>query len=166
VPVGPICNGQPQCQQGVYCAACAWAGWNLPVPSPPTSSYDVTTAGVVIDTVTGLWWQQPIDLTNTQNKNCASGCTQAQAIAYCANLTLAGHCDWRLPTRIELVSIVDYTKSSGTINGTAFPNTPSASFWTSSPYAPSAGNAWHIHFNDGSVDTTSVGSTDRVRCVR
>jgi hypothetical protein len=148
----------------MYCAACSWAGSPLPALGPPNSSYDTTTAaGVVIDKVTGLWWQQTID---TGSKNCAGGCTQAQAIAYCANLTLAGHCDWRLPTRIELVSIVDYTKSSNTIDATAFPSTPGAAFWTSSPYAPQSGVAWHIHFDSGNSDYGPVGNNQRVRCVR
>ena len=59
---------------------------------PNLASYDTTsTPGVVIDKVTHLWWQQPIDVPNNQSKVCFPGCAEAEALAYCANLTLAGH---------------------------------------------------------------------------
>jgi hypothetical protein len=95
-----------------------------------------------------------------------SGYTQSQAQTYCAGLTLAGYCDWRLPTRIELVSIVDFTQSGPAIDRSAFPNTPSGAFWTSSPGPGVPPHAWLVEFGDG-VTTHDV-ATDllSVRCVR
>jgi hypothetical protein len=124
------------------------------------ASYTVM-SGYVIDNVTKLWWQQPIDMPTS---TCASGCTQAQATAYCASLSLAGHTDWRLPTRIELVSIVDYTVWDPAINAAAFPGTPIAYFWTASPYVPIGVPSWCVNFQDGTTDYCFT--TSRVRCVR
>jgi hypothetical protein len=121
---------------------------------------------VVIDTVTGLWWQEPLDTNNSMGFNCATGCTQADAILYCAHLHLGGHCDWRLPTRIELVSIVDVTQQGAAINGSAFPGTPAAIFWTASPYQPSAGNAWYVNFGGGNTGYDAAADNGRARCVR
>jgi hypothetical protein len=44
---------------------------------------------------------------------------------------LAGRDDWRLPSAVELQSIVDYGHSAPSIDSTVFPNTPAAVFWTS-----------------------------------
>lgn len=38
--------------------------------------------------------------------------TYVEGETYCANLSLGGQSDWRVPTRIELVSLVDYTVAS------------------------------------------------------
>jgi hypothetical protein len=142
--------------------------WPIPNPVstglPHPMSYDVSNAGYVIDNVTKLWWQHPIDQNNSEQKNCSTGCTQADAIAYCQNLSLAGHSDWRLPTRIELVSLVDYATSNPAINS-AFSGTPEAAFWTSSAYAL-AGHAWSVYFSNGATDHGTVSNTNRVRCVR
>lgn len=127
------------------------------VPNP--TSYTVDAANnVVTDNVTGLVWQRTV----------APGTyTWDQAKQYCANLVLAAHSDWRLPTRIELVSLVDFTKSNPAIDSTAFPNTPSNWFWTSSP---EAGNptlaAWFVHFVNGSPGPYGVAVPVQVRCVR
>jgi hypothetical protein len=90
----------------------------------------------------------------------------ADAKTYCANLTLGGSSEWRLPTRIELESIVDYSKFNPALNTTAFPSTPSEFFWSSSPGADRTSNAWVVHFNDGSSGSYDTPFTNRVRCVR
>ncbi|TGM10070.1 DUF1566 domain-containing protein [Leptospira barantonii] len=56
------------------------------------------------------------------------------AVAYCRNLgiSLGDGRQWRLPSVKELISIVDYSKTSKPIiNQTLFPNTAEGRFWTS-----------------------------------
>jgi len=91
---------------------------------------------------------------------------QAASVTYCNGLVLDSKSDWRLPTRIELMSIVDYTRFNPTIDGSAFPLTPGAVFWSSSSYAGAAGAGWLVNFNVGNVINFGVGSSVRARCVR
>jgi hypothetical protein len=138
-----------------------WAEWNMPDPrpgGPGMASYDTSATGVVLDRVTHLMWQRqvPVDTHDWE-----------QATAYCACLRLAGHDDWRLPTRIELVSLVDYTRSFPAIDPQAFPDTPSEWFWTSSIRADDPGSAWFVYFENGySHHHQKDEPTYRVRCVR
>ena len=133
---------------------------------PHEQSFTVTKVGdaeVVVDEVTHLMWQR------TVNENTYSW---DQAIEFCDRLELAGHSDWRLPARIELISLIDFTRSmelsppSPAIDPDAFPNTPAQWFWSSSPAAGAPSNAWHVYFYFGYVDFDDVGSSFRVRCVR
>lgn len=113
-----------------------WAEWPMPnSPSsglPNPSSYDTTSMpGVVIDNVTGLMWQRSVD---------ANSYTWADAKAYCSSLTVAGESDWRLPTEIELVSLLSPTAPA--IDPAAFPDAPSDAFWSASPLGGNASFAW------------------------
>jgi hypothetical protein len=90
----------------------------------------------------------------------------AQALAYCPTLTLAGHSDWRLPSVIELMSIVDYGQSNPSIDPTYFPSTPAYDFWSSSPLAGSSSNAWSVFLNYGLTGDVDVSYALLVRCVR
>lgn len=141
----------------------AWANWPMPNPVatalPNPQSYDTATSGVVVrDRVTGLTWERSVDL---------GGRLWADAGAYCDGLSLDGHDDWRLPTLIELVSLVDFTQQNPSIDATAFPATPADSFWTSSPVVGSPGDFWYVQFTTG---FNYPGHSDflpiKVRCVR
>lgn len=141
----------------------AWADWPMPNPStsglPYPANYDLTVAaGVVGDTVTKLRWQQALD---------ANAFSWADAQTYCAGLTLAGG-GWRLPSRIELLSIVDFTAPNPAIDIRAFPGTPQAKFWSASPVADEAASAWAVDFGFGNGLAYSAPTTasNRVRCVR
>jgi hypothetical protein len=125
---------------------------------PNPASYDTSTADVVVDNVTGLEWQRLPP---------ATAFMQSDAATYCAGLDLAGHRDWRLPTRIELISILDLRQSSPAIDGDAFPNTDRAYFWTSTPVAAVPDAAWVVDFALSEPKYVyPFSATADVRCVR
>jgi Protein of unknown function (DUF1566) len=143
--------------------ALEWAQWPMPNPAsaglPNAQSYDTTSfGGVVLDLITGLQWQQAVD----ENSHTWDG-----ASTYCSDLTLGGG-GWRLPTRIELISLLDYTSPNPVIDMDAFPETPADYFWTSSAYAGDAMSAWNVNFkfSDGMADKSEMSKAHRVRCVR
>lgn len=76
------------------------------------------------------------------------------------------HDDWRLPSRIELISILDVTRIQPSIDVSAFPATPNDWFWTSSPSAQDPQSAWYVYFYFGYPKTDFVTNQFSVRCVR
>ncbi len=127
----------------------------------------------VTDSITGLVWQADGSGTRTGCSGGAGGvgsgdltCTLAEAKAYCAGLTLGGISGWRLPALMELSTIVEFASNSPAIDQTAFPNTPSEWFWTSSPLAGSSTDAWTVVFGGGIVYSDEAFDNFRVRCVQ
>jgi hypothetical protein len=124
--------------------------------APNLESFTNNGDGTVTDNVTGLMWQQAVP---------SATYTWANAVAYCPTLMLAGHSDWRLPSQIELESIVDFGQSFPSINGTYFPATPSNLFWSSSPVASST-LVWGVYFSNGGTAHGDASITTYIRCVR
>jgi hypothetical protein len=158
------------CSAGLVCeryppATCADPNWNeWPLPNsevdvaagaPNPESYTDNGDGTVTDNVTGLMWQQAV-----------TSYSWADAVAYCPTLTLAGQSDWRLPSMIELLSIVDHGQYNPSIDPTYFPSTPPDSFWSSSPVAGSPYHAWYVYFYYGLANNEGVAYPHYVRCVR
>jgi hypothetical protein len=159
------------CFSGQTCSAGACVvcdGFVMPNPAsaglPNRASY-VAAAGMVTDAVTGLTWEQ----TPTP-----STYDQPSAEEYCASNRTGGLSTWRLPTALELVSLLDFTVPfpAAAIDAEVFPATPAEKFWTSTPYlGPRAGppaNAYVIDFGYGRTDSSPVTGDDvaiRVRCV-
>lgn len=107
-------------------------------------SYTDLGNGIVQDTLTGRMWQ----------KATAPGTyTWDEARAYCAGLSLGGFADWRLPTLSELYGLVDRSISppGPMINTAFFPDTRSATYWTSSTFRPGADFAFYVDFGYGNV---------------
>lgn len=123
--------------------------------------------GTVTDSATGLVWQKCSYGQNTTScSGSASTLIWSSAITYCEGLTLGGRSDWRLPNVNELRSIVDYTKSTVlAVDTTAFPNTQSGNYWSSSTYGLNTPNAWGIGFLDGKVEFNGKPADNYVRCV-
>lgn len=139
-----------------------WANWNVSTgvyedTTTQTSRYVESITGVIIDTFTGLQWEK-IENLNT---------SWPEAAARCKHLVKGGFTDWRLPTRVELQSLVDYVVNNPAINTVAFPNTTPSLFWSSTNTPPYFLNSWHVDFIDGKIGAT--GDTNRApysRCVR
>jgi hypothetical protein len=125
------------------------------------------------DPAAALTWQRVLPVTydgcpgrySPESGVPGDACTWEQAKAYCSGLGLASG-GWRLPTREELLSIVDMTRADPSINLAAFPNTPSQGFWSDSTYAGSSEVVWRVYFGDGNSITVDADNTHRVRCVR
>lgn len=86
------------------------------------------------------------------------------AVDYCNGLVFAGQSDWRLPTRFELDSIVDYGRSYPAINPVF--TCRSSFYWSALPYAGDPVYAWGIFFNDGGDHWLDKINKYYVRCVR
>ena len=129
-----------------------WSAWPVPPDNPTPANY-VTSGSVVTDSVTGLHWQQVAS---------ASQMTWTVADYTCHELSLSGT-GWRLPTLIELESIVDYGAYNPSIETSAFPGTPTQRFWTGSG---SGGAHWSVYFLWGYTGEMQDTDTAHVRCVR
>ena len=118
----------------------------------------------MLDDVTHLMWQKTLDGGNTSPPPRYSW---PKALGYCGFLRLAGYDDWRLPSAVELQSIVDYGRSKPS-SSTVFPNTPAGTFWTSTAMVNPAGWAWIVLFDDARTTQTRLSEEtySYVRCVR
>jgi len=112
--------------------------------------------GTVTDSGTLLMWQQGESSTMTWEA----------ALTYCEGLSLAGATDWRLPNHKELLSLVDFTRYSPSINTTFFPGTVSSYYWSSTTVAYNALNAWMVNFYYGDSNIFGKSYSYYVRCVR
>jgi hypothetical protein len=131
-------------------------------------SYTAPGNGTVTDTHTGLIWQQQTDgIVRTGD----------EANTYCTSLPLGGTYDWRLPSIMELLSIVDYaTGYPGPATATAYfaftdwsADTVSGILWSSSPglsLGPGTTTYYQLIFYSGMVSFSDSGAKVPVRCVR
>jgi len=146
--------------------------------------------GTVTDVTTGLQWMR-----FSLGQEWRGGCCQGEAAQYqwqeaqdtAKELNLkggyAGHLDWRLPSKDELLSLV-YCSSgqpkiwndtgraceggyeTPTIVKQAFPNTPSLWFWSDSLNADYSDLASVVFFYDGYVGAYDQSNSGYVRLVR
>jgi hypothetical protein len=106
--------------------------------------------GTITDVTTGIMWQQ------TETK----AMTWEKALAYCENLNVGGHHDWRLPNIRELSSLVDDSRRAPSINTAYFPGCRPAEYWSSTTNALYPAFGWYVGFNDGRVN----GGGEKGRC--
>jgi hypothetical protein len=114
--------------------------------------------GTVTDTCTGLMWQKDTADVNGDGQVLDDGSDHANwcdALAYCENLSFAGHVDWRLPNVRELQSIVDYGRFNPSI-GPVF-GAFSFSYWSSTSFASFPRAAWLVSFDGGFVNDDEAG---------
>ncbi|MFT5661093.1 MAG: hypothetical protein ACI9TV_001739 [Sulfurimonas sp.] len=114
--------------------------------------------GTVIDNVTNLMWQDDA---------VTSFLTWKAAETLCSGLVLDGYKDWRVPTRKELVSLIDYGHYYPSINP-IFQHTGEDHHWTSTTLTGNTDRGWIVYFSDGhtNLDNKASGDGSFVRCVR
>ncbi|MCB1754421.1 MAG: DUF1566 domain-containing protein [Gammaproteobacteria bacterium] len=111
---------------------------------------------VVLDKISGLYWQKYGDETMRN---------WSEAKSYCEGLELEGG-NWRLPSRAELLSLVDFGRSQPAIDTAYFPTTRSFNYWAVTPYTGTPGHAWSILFSEGNAYCFLRELKSYVRCVR
>lgn len=167
-------TGQTSCYQAAYPFAaipCAGTGQDGAYNINPMSFTD-NSNGTVTDNNTGLMWQKEDD-NQTYNWYQASGTNDAtynpSSQSVCGSLNLGGHTDWRLPSKKELISIVDYSVffPNPSIKTSYFPNTHTDYYWASTATANiTPGGAWNVNFTAGDVGGGGMEFLSYVRCVR
>ena len=72
---------------------------------------------------------------------------------------------WRVPTRRELLGLVDLGRANPSIDTSGFPGARSDWYWTSDSYAASANAAWVVVFSSGATDLHVKVNNRRFRLV-
>jgi len=121
--------------------------------------------GTVTDNCTGLMWQKDSADVNADGQLTDQDHVRwCQALAYCENLSFAGHDDWRLPNVRELESIVDYGGRIMAIDPVF--GALSMPYWSSTSSAALPDDAWAVFFVVGSVNGYGKEGDHHVRAVR
>jgi len=100
----------------------------------------------VLDKQTGLTWARNVDL--------AGGTKPWQeAVKFCQDLEIGTRKGWRLPTKEELITILDTSRSDPALpDGHPFENyggANKASYWTGTTYEGNSNSAYSIYLHYG-----------------
>ena len=139
--------------------AAAFSGQDAQVSTNPMQFTDG--GATVTDAVTGLTWQKT-DTTRTtwyQAAGVYDATYNPASIDVCGSLVLGGESDWRLPSRRELVSIMNYEQRAP--DRSVFQQ--SGAYWSSSEHGPTA---WMVAGGAASIGFGNKDSVLDVKCVR
>lgn len=102
--------------------------------------------------------------------SCGDSLSKCNTQAYVAALNAATYCgynDWRMPSRIELTGLVDFSKRlPNTTIHPIFANTPDTYYWSSSQFARYDSLAWRVDFSLGITNADEKSYKYAVRAVR
>lgn len=129
-----------------------WTVWAVSGAFPSTTGE--LDNGMILDPTTGLIWAQQTLPEPRQ---------WADATRSCSELRLGDFHDWRLPTRIELLSTVNYDFSPPVVID-FLPRL--ADPWSASEVAEDPTRAWRLGFQTGQIIDTPRTESHPVRCVR
>ncbi|MEW5849830.1 MAG: DUF1566 domain-containing protein [Myxococcota bacterium] len=136
----PVCTDPPDVE---------WAN------APAVDGVFTVNGPVITDEVTGLEWSNTVGTSTFDN-----------AAGLCAALDTGDANGWRVPTRIELFTIVDHTQQSPAVALGAFADTASAQYWTATLNPRNSAQGLAINFSNGASTQQSRTSVYNVRCVR
>lgn len=125
--------------------------------------YNINSAKIATDTVTGLMWQ----------RTDGGEMTIENARIYADTSMLGGFTDWRLPTAQESFSLQNLDKINPSMDSNVFPNTNAEYWWTSELRSNDPNRIWATNSGGGigahpKSETKSAGGSKRfhVRIVR
>jgi hypothetical protein len=113
----------------------------------------------VLDKETGLVWERAP----------AIQLIWAEARRACTALTTGGRKGWRLPSILELMSLIDPSAASPGPKlplGHPFTNISPSGYWSAMMDADVSSNAWNVDFGNGNVGSFSKGNGFLSWCVR
>lgn len=98
----------------------------------------------VTDNLTGLMWTRSLPY-GSSTYNWSDALDNAET-----SVSVGGYTDWRVPTRFEILSLVDHSQYNPSLmSGHPF-NVSVGNFWSSTHYTPDAFNrAWMLNLVDG-----------------
>jgi hypothetical protein len=163
-----------------------WAKLQARFPATPCAADRFVDNGeTVSDNLTGLMWEKKDDLDGARNSsdphdadnpytwsNTGEPGDGSAFTSFLSSLNgggcFAGECDWRLPTRDELQTILSEAQpcvTSPCIDPVFGPTAPSV-YWSSTSDAMCPTDAWSVDFNDGSVYGPDKSTSYAARAVR
>jgi hypothetical protein len=159
-------------------------------PPNPTPGNGANNWACTLDNVTGLIWEmKATDGLRSQSNTytwynpdgtvnggapgvqnggrCTGSRCDTHAFVQAVNANgLCGAGDWRLPSRRELLTIVDNGRFNPAVDTGHFPDASGSNYWTASTYADLVGSAWQVYFKYGEVSPSDKGQSNQVRLVR
>lgn len=120
--------------------------------------------GTILDIVTGLCWLKNMNTFELQN--------WTNAFVDCSSLDYVGHTNWKLPSRAELLSLIDEIGPSGTtcitLESFGFINCKDHYYWSSNSMATNNDRRFTIYFYNNGYCSNRDKSYDgyHVTCVR
>lgn len=112
-------------------------------------------APIWLDPETGLEWQH----------ESPGSMSWHEAQQYAAFLSLEGKTDWRIPTLIELESLLDRSRYRPVLRkGVPFGDI--RTYWSSTTFGPDKNSAWVVVFDGAYVLSYYKSNHYHVRCVR
>lgn len=134
-----------------------------------SGSYVDNTDGTVTDTATDLMWLR-CNYGQAWDGDYCTGSAQThtwqEALEYIQGLndnTTYGYNDWRMPTKNEVLSLMDYGIHDPS---TVFPDMVSSYYWTATTNALLSDYAWIVSFYIGEVSYNNKDGYSYVRAVR
>ncbi len=113
-------------------------------------------------------WREEGDSAHNDDANTRAGILKAADYDWLSDGSVAG--DWRLPTKTELVGLVNGEPNLRCLSGPCdlygFTGLQSSYYWSSSTYAGSTDNAWCVYLDDGGVRGGNKRSSNYVWPVR
>lgn len=119
-------------------------------------------------------WYEPDNAKNggsagLQNGGSCGNTSSCDTDGYVNAVNSVGWCgykDWRMPSRAELYSIVDYSRYRAAIDSAFFPNARNRLLWSSSPHAYAINSARLVSFDYGNDSSYSKAGGHAVWLVR